>query len=648
MRPNLLLCITLGLYFITHPTLLKADKNDLTQNHEMVLELNNVDISTFIESVGKITKRNFVIDPRVRGDITILTPQPVTDIELDTLFAAILDVHGLKIEDNGLLVKILPKDSERKMGVFTDPDTSRPQHTLVTEIIPIEHAQVSNLEAMLNPMLSPNGRISVDEVHNKLIVSDEYRWLANLKHIISKLDQPNNTTIKIIKLKHASAEEIVATLQALMESDSTTPYNKGASIITDIRSNSIILKGHKEAVTKYQALTASLDTPKEDTKAIITRVLYLNYAKAELLAPIIEKLMASSPSIDQSESQKQISIQPETNSNALTMMGTADLLEQAETLVKELDIRRAQVLVEAIIAEISTSKASELGLQWALGEGKAAAVSNFGGTGPSIMQLQSNPNAIGNGLTMGLGSLSEGSVDFALLLQALAKDAQINIISTPLLLTLDNTAAEIVVGQNVPFVTGQYAAKSGDADSTPFQTIKRHDIGLTLKITPQVNQGNAIQMNIEQEISSINAQSNNASDIVTNKRSIKTQVIANNQQLIVLGGLVDDSLQETAEKIPLLGDLPILGGLFKSRKTQFVKRNLVVFMRPTILLDSEATTEHSNNKYKSFLDLQKQQANTISLLPNESRTTLESIATNIRHKALAEIQEPEVITHLQK
>jgi general secretion pathway protein D len=300
-----------------------------------------------------------------------------------------------------------------------------------------------------------------------------------------------------------------------------------------------------------------------------------------------------------------ISVQAEIDTNALVITAPEAVLQPILSVIKQLDVRRAQVLVEAIIAEISSSKAAELGVQWALGADSLAGTTSFGASGSNIIQLTANPLSVGSGFTLGVGQFGAGQLGIGALLRVLASDASTNIISTPSLLTMDNQEAEIVVGQNVPFVTGQYSSTgSGSTPNAPFQTIKREDVGLRLKIKPQINQGDAISLEIFQEISSIAPSSASASDIVTNKRSIKTTVIANDGNLIILGGLIDDTVIKVQQKVPFLGDIPFMGALFRSNSSRRIKQNLLVFIRATIIRDPELSRDLSQKKYNFMRDIQ--------------------------------------------
>ncbi|MEZ7868313.1 MAG: type II secretion system secretin GspD, partial [Gammaproteobacteria bacterium] len=401
-------------------------------------------------------------------------------------------------------------------------------------------------------------------------------------------------------------------------------------VIADQRTNAIIINAGSDLLPRLRALIAHLDAPVAEMTGN-TKVVYLHYAKAELLAPIISDMATAQALSKEAETEDApptlISVQAEPETNALVITAPDAALQSMLGVIKQLDVRRAQVLVEAIIAEISTSKAAELGVQWALGTNNIVGATSFGASGSNLIQLKANPLSLGSGLSVGVGQFAADQLGIGALLRALASDASTNIISTPSLLTMDNQQAEIVVGQNVPFITGQYASTgSGETPTSPFQTIKRQDVGVRLQIKPQINQGDAISLEILQEISSLAPSTVSAADIVTNKRSIQTTVIANDGDLIILGGLIDDNLQESSEKVPLLGDLPILGAAFRYKKSTMVKRNLMVFIRPTIVRDAAVLAAASHGKYTLLRTQQLLSSDAdVMLMPGVKRPVLEEL-----------------------
>ena len=356
--------------------------------------------------------------------------------------------------------------------------------------------------------------------------------------------------------------------------------------------------GNKASRLRVKALIAHLDTPVDVGGA--TQVVYLRNAVAKDLVPV---LTGVSKSVSQAKGKKgstatsNISIQADENTNALVITAPPDVFRSLRSVIRRLDVRRAQVLVEAVIAEVSTNSAEEFGVQWAAGseESGIASVVNFS-IGNSITGLLSSPPVIGDGISLAAGN-PDGSNPIGALIRALNSDGKSNILSTPSLLTLDNEEAEIVVGQNVPFITGSYSSTGSSSTATnPFQTVQREDVGLTLRITPQINEGNAIKLKVEQEVSTVSPSSQGV-DIITNKRSIKTNVVVDDGQMIVLGGLIEEKLSESEQRVPGLGDIPLLGWFFRYNKTELVKTNLMVFLQPTILKDAAITATYTGDKY---------------------------------------------------
>jgi general secretion pathway protein D len=445
---------------------------------------------------------------------------------------------------------------------------------------------------------------------------------------------------EIVALEHASASDVVRVLQTL---DAPTPgedFTKRPGIIADQRTNTVILRGDPQSRSSLRDIIKRLDMPAEDGA---TQVHYLRYSKAEEVAEVLRGIVegrldpgAGSASSIQSSAgdtggssnnqQLNIQVQAHESTNSVVIYGPAELSREMASIIRQLDIRRAQVLVEAVIAEVSYDRAKELGVQWGIGsENGGIGIINFNrGASGSIINLAAAgsafadgsvtaPPSLGNGLSLG-GFGNIGSTQIALLVSALQGDSSSNILSTPSLMTLDNEEAEIVVGQNVPFIVGRSIEESGQA----FDTIERQDVGIKLRITPQINEGSAVRLEIEQEVSQIAAGATDAADIITNKRSLKTTVMVDDNQLIVLGGLIDDQLVETRDKVPGLGDIPFLGALFRYDTARTEKRNLMVFLRPVIIRDAATAADMTQSKYTYIRDRQVEAQNREdSLLPGE-------------------------------
>jgi len=608
----------------------------------VTLNLKDADINALIGTVAEVTGTNFIVDPRVKGKVTVVSSKPMESDEVYQVFLSILKVHGFAAVPSGSVVKVVPDVNAKAEGVPTATDKMPGRgDEVVTRVIEVNNVSAAQLVPILRPLVPQQGHMAAYPGTNLLIVSDRAENIERLVEIVRRMDQQSDSEIEVMPLQHASAAEVVRIITALDRQQPGQPQAGaaagGPTVIADERTNSVLIGGDKSDRLRLRMVISHLDTPLD--RGGNTHVIYLKYAKAE---DLVQTLTGVSTSIaeekkgEQPKAQGAVSIQADENANALVINAPPDVFRSLEAVVRQLDIRRAQVHVEAVIAEISSDKAVELGIQWRattdLSDTGVIGGTNFSstGTGTSINTVARNPLATGDGLSLGYfeGTSTIFGTEFlnlGALVRALASDSATNILSTPNLVTLDNQEAEIVVAQNVPFVTGSFTNTGATEGATnPFQTIQRQDVGLTLKVKPQINEGNAIQLEIEQEISNVSAKPvPGASDIVTQKRSIKTTVLVEDRQMIVLGGLLDDTLSENVQKVPLLGDLPVLGNLFKSRSTNKTKTNLMVFLQPSILRDAAYYTETSAAKYNYIRGRQTQLRDTgVNLLPNEEAPVL--------------------------
>ena len=594
----------------------------------VTLNLKDADISAVISTVSEATGRNFIVDPRVKGRITIVSSRPMEQDEVYQVFLSVLDVHGFAAVESGSVTKIIPDATAKQIAVPV-ADERRPGggDEVVTRVIELRNISAAQLVPILRPLVPQQGHMAAYVPSNMLIISDRASNIARIASIISRIDVRSEEEIEVVTLSHASAAEVVRIIGAL---DQQRRAQRGAGaeageespiLIADERTNSILIGGGKSGRLRLRAIVSHLDTPLEAEGN--TQVYYLRYARAADLVPVLTGVSTSVEQQAQAQNAQAapgrnmpINIQADENTNALVITAPPDILRALENVLRQLDVRRAQVHVEGVIAEISTTFDAELGTEWIIdgtpsGSGPVG-FSNFrSGTGDSIADLAgriifpttSLPN-IGDGLTLGLGRFNSNNVNFAALLRALKSDGSTNILSTPTLVTLDNEEAEIVVGEEVPFVTGSFATTgSATIPTNPFQTIQRQNVGITLRVRPQINEGNAIKLDIEQEINSLSP-STRAVDLITNTRSIKTSIIVDDGEIVVLGGLIRDDLQETVQKIPLLGDIPLLGWLFRSQTTSKAKTNLMVFLKPTIIREEALARHLTGNKYNYMRALQ--------------------------------------------
>lgn len=650
--PNLTttaLMVALSVSLVPAATLLaQSSTSQPTANSDgtFTLNLKNADIHSLISTVSKQSGRNFVVDPRVKAKVTVISAKPLNADELYETFLSVLQVHGYSAVPAGDLTKIVP-DVNAKQGPVPNFDADTPvSDQLVTQVIKIVNVPAAQLVPILRPLVPQQGHLAAYAATNALIVTDRASNINRLIGIITDIDRPDNEEVEVVRLNHASAREVIRILGSLQTRAGQPGQSPGAiRFAADERTNSILLSGDRSARTRMRGLISNLDTPVESGGN--TRVVYLRYANAvDLLAILtgvsqgqakigtsssndgtaggatnaatqavasgVQNATGAAPTptasivrrANQTESsQPNVDIQADEDTNALIITAPPDEMRNILAVIEQLDIRRAQVLVEAIIAELSENNSQALGVNFAVDgsdSNRPAAYTNLGGATQQLAAQVASGGTTGlsTGLSLALGRFGTGNIDFGFLLSAIASDSDNNILSTPTLVTMDNQEAEIVVGQNVPFVTG---TQLSSANNNPFQTIERQDIGISLKVKPQINEGNNIKMDIEQEVSDVSSTSvTGASDITTNKRSIKTTVLVEDGQTLVLGGLLDDQLQDSREKVPLLGDIPLLGNLFRYRTTSQSKRNLMVFLHPTILRDVETADYYSRNKYNDL------------------------------------------------
>ncbi len=584
----------------------------------VTLNLKDADIRSFIETVAEATGRNFVVDPRVKAKVTVVSARPMDRDEVYQVFLSVLQVHGYAAVQVGQIIKILP-DVNAKQGPVTTTEAKLQGmgDELVTRVLPIKHVPAAQMVPILRPLVPQQGHLAAYPNSNVLVISDRAANIQRLITIVNRIDRPDSQEIEVVPLQFASAMEVVRIINSLnRQGGQTAGQVPGtATLAADERSNSILLSGDNAARIRIRGLIAHLDTPLEGGGN--SQVVFLKYAKATELAPILlgisqfeaqEGQQGGGNAAARVSGGQDVDIQADETNNALIITASPAKFESLRRIIQQLDIRRAQVLVEAIIAEVSADLSKDLGVQFAY-----VPTGRSSGTSPAVGALFPNSGslaglfseevtdqigAVGSGFFVGAAKLS-GKDRFAALLRALEGDTATNILSTPQLLTLDNEEAEIIVAQNVPFITGQFTNTGSGTDSAvnPFQTIERQDVGITLRITPQINEGDSVKLDVEQEASSLST-SAVASDLITNTRSIRTSVLAKDQQTIVLGGLIEDEFQDNVQKVPLLGDIPLLGHLFKSTTTTKDKQNLMVFIHPVIIRDPDTTDIVTNSKYK--------------------------------------------------
>jgi len=598
-----------------------AQEATITPNYK------DADIRQVIEAVGEVTGKNFILDPRVKAQVTMLSSSPMSPDAFYETFLSILQVYGFVAIPSGDVIKILPDANARQMPASTPGNRA---DDIVTQVIEVHNVAAAQLVPILRPLIPQYGHLAAHPASNMLIISDRAANVKRMLRIIRRIDQAGDEDFDVIRLENASASEIVRIVSSLNQAGGAQAGGVAGAvptIVADDRTNSVLIGGEKSKRLRIRALIAHLDTPLENGGN--TRVRYLRYADAEELATKLQTQYQQAAKEQGGPADTgSITIWADSPTNALIITAPPKIMRSMEQVIDKLDIRRLQVLLETIIVEVSAEKAADLGVTWAIGDANlesAVGATQFDGlTGVTGLAQSviggSTDIALKNGISLGLGRLSNSGVSFVAIIEALEADTNTNIMGTPILTTLDNEEAEIRVGQEVPFVTGSFSNTGSTGGAVnPFTTVNRKQVGLTLKLTPQINEGNAVRLKIEQEISSV-SESTQAVDLITNNRTINTTVIVEDGGTLVLGGLIQEDLREKEQRVPLLGSIPLIGALFRSTSTQKVKTNLMFFIRPTILRNEEQTAFETNQKYNYIRNLQLNQEGTPKLLPSLSPT----------------------------
>ncbi|POG02193.1 type II secretion system protein GspD [Pseudomonas putida] len=596
------------------------EPENFDDNGTPVYEVNFVDteLGEFIDSVSRITGTTFIVDPRVKGKVTVRTVDRHDADAIYDIFLAQLRAQGYAAVDlpNGS-VKIVPDQAARLEPVPVEPAGKQSQGSdgVATRVFNVRNAASEQMLGILKPLIDPRvGVITPYPAANLLVVTD---WRSNLERIDSllrQLDQVSDEPLQVMPLRHASAADTAQLLTRLLAREQGADSTQ---VVADPRSNALLVRGSTERV---RALLGQLDRPSDNQHSSNTQVMYLRHANAAEVVKVLRGLSQEGAvpgeaagegegkdrPVMAAASDSGIRLEYEEGTNAVVMVGPDSELAAYRSIVEQLDIRRAQVVVEAIIAEVSDIQAQELGVQWLFADEKfGAGIVNFGSNGVNIANIagaaaSGDSEALGDllstttGATAGFGHIG-GGFNFAMLINALKGKSGFNLLSTPTLLTLDNAEASILVGQEVPFVTGSVTQNNAN----PYQTIERKEVGVKLRIKPQINVDNSVRLDIVQEVSSI-ADSRAASDVITNKREIKTKVMVEDNGLVILGGLISDELSTSDQRVPLLGDIPYLGRLFRSDASKNTKQNLMVFIRPRILRDGPSLARLSEGKYRTL------------------------------------------------
>lgn len=585
---------------------LGAQENGEVEEEELLtMNMPDLDIRSLVQWAVDYLDKNIVVHRSVQGNVTILADTPLTRDEAWEVFLSALQINGFTVVETDNITRIIPASEATQANIpLVGPEASSDSSEMVIKLIELDNIAASRLVTILGPLISQAGLLTPIDDRNTLIIADYANNLSRIESIIGDIDQSSSLEVEIIPLENSDASQVVNILNILSGANTNEPANR-VSLAVDERTNSILMSGNMSRRQELRGIMASLD--RQVTASENNRVVYIQYVNASDLAPIVRSVMESLRNGQRNESftATDISIEATNAPNALIINAPPQEMAAALNVIQQLDIRRAQVLVEAIIVEVNQNKVNELGIIWNADAG------NIGGDGTA-----SSATTLGSGLRDALETGDSGSIDMNLLgtgftlgyyregtlramLRALGSNNAANILSTPSILTLDNEEAKIVVGSNVPFITG---SRETSGSENLFTTIERRDIGVTLTITPQVNNGDSITLTINQTTESVTDRAQ-AADIQTDKREISTKVIIYDEDILVLGGLISDSVVETETKVPLLGDTPLLGHLFKGSKSSTEKNNLMVFIHARILkdqLDGNAITRQRYNDIRSL------------------------------------------------
>ena len=628
----------------------------LAWSEQYAANFKGTDIQEFINIVGKNLNRTIIVDPTVRGKINVRSYDLLNDEQYYQFFLNTLQVYGYAVVemDNNIIKVIKDKDAKTASIRVADDKAPGVGDEMVTRIVALYNTEAKQLAPLLR-QLNDNaggGNVVQYDPSNVLMITGRAAVVNKLVEIVRRVDKQGDTAVEVVKLEFASAGEIVRIVDTLYRSTANQAQMPGQApkVVADERTNAVIVSGDEKSRLRVVKLIKNLDAEQANTGN--TKVRYLRYAKAEDLVEVLtgfaEQLVDEKGGSAQGGSKRrnEINIMAHTDTNALVISAEPDQMRTIESVINQLDIRRAQVLVEAIIVEVSEGDDVGFGVQWATEAGGGTQFNNLGPTigeiGAGIWQAQGeegttvctengtcteNPDTRGDItlLAQSLGKVNGmawgvAMGDFGALIQAVSSDTKSNVLATPSITTLDNQEASFIVGDEVPILTGSQNSSNGN--SNPFQTVERKEVGVKLKVVPQVNEGNAVKLTIEQEVSGINGKT--GVDVTFATRRLTTTVMADSGQIVVLGGLINEEVQESVQKVPFLGDIPIIGHLFKSSSSGKKKKNLMVFIKPTIIRDGITMEGIAGRKYNYFRALQlEQQERGVNLMPNTDVPILE-------------------------
>ena len=580
------------------------------------INLKNADIREFTTQVSAITGKSFIIDPRIKGNVTVISSTAMDADAIYELFLSVLRVHGYAAVPAGRVVKIVQQTLAKQSGNPLDAANNIDSEELITKVIPIRNTPSAELVKILRPMIPQYGHLAGLTEPNALIISDHASNIARLMEMVKDIDVADTKTTRIIQLKEAWVEDMVALLEKLAP-EQIGKGAKGPNLVTIVaseRTNSLVLKGEAATLKKIEELIQELDVPANRAGTI--QVVRLAHSDAEQLAEILKNLVSDENEDNKGNQNVKTSIHADASLNALVIRANPTTMNELKDIIASLDVRRLQVLIEAVIMEVSTNFTRELGTELAIVDQGSSnlpiAITQPSGVLASILQsiATNDPSSanLGTRPLLGGGNLDSSGTSFAFINQAVSENSDVNLLSTPSITTMDNEEAKIVVGQNVPFRTGSTTTGSGGTVN-PFTTIQREDVGLTLKVIPHVHDGNSIRLEIEQEVSevdqtgTIDIGNDGSADLITNIRTIETTVLSENGEVVILGGLTRDKKSESERGVPLLKDIPLIGYLFKAESVRTEKQNLLVFIRSTVIASSSDMESQTTRKYDNVWEV---------------------------------------------
>lgn len=643
LRSLLLLLISISPAMAPHTFAQDNGAQSSTEDDTVTMNMRDADIRALIQWVADKTQKNMIVHKAVEGKVTVLSSQPISTDQAYQVFLSVLQVHGYAAVETDGAVRIVPVALASSSALPASSSSSSAD--MVVSVIKVSNVSATKIADTLRPLLSKEAVITAYADTNSLVIADHASNIQSARELVAKLDNGGDNRIELIRLQHADATEVLDSLSALIPSASGNQFELTMSV--DTRSNSLLVAGDPAKRKQVRDLVRRLDTPLEGQGN--TQVVYLHYVDAKELVPILKSLAESIQS-NQKDATK-ISIESSESSNALVMNAPPAMLNTMKRVISQLDIRRAQVLVEAVVVEVSGTIASDIGVTWVTDPekeliagintlGDLPLTSITGGDSDSDIGDSVDITSVGRGFTFGY--FNNGDLQAAI--RALDANQNANILSTPTVVAIDNEEASLLVGQNVPFITGQ-STSSASSTNDPFTTIERQDIGITLVVTPRINEGDSITLEIQQKTEnlerSVETAAVAASDIITSKREIITKALIKDDQILVLGGLISDEETEIQEKVPFLGDLPLVGKLFSSTGKSKTKQNLMVFIHPVILKDDEHMRTITQKRYNFMKDLRERSLKKEWRIDTEQSNSMEEFDTITPQDAI--VPEPQAL-----